>query len=678
MSPDVPQSTVLAWNTNWFLPEAILAVESRGFSCLEIPNIAALKLAGRISRCKDSWVLIEPNKWVLGVLDHGYKLHWKRSSPSRNFNGWNPPTSEEGTKVLADEVEAMLQKGAILIRDSAQFVSGYFARPKPGTNKWRPIINLKRLNKYLRKISFRMDTVHKLRLWLREGYSMASIDLKDAYFSVPVAKDAYTFLGFSFEGIIYCFTCLCFGLSSAPRAFTKMLKPVLNFLRLAFCILISAYLDDMLLQAESAEKVFLHVQIAILVLSCLGYEVNFIKSSLVPSTRLEHLGFIFDTVKMTIEVPEAKMEKLISNAKKFLSENGLTLGDLGSFLGFVESLRPVVEVAPLHYRSLQKAKLSANKKELEEDYFIPLDAKMRQELKWWSKDVKLFSSSPLRPREISSQYQTDASKVLGAGWGGYKVQGGSVQGVWSDKERESHINVLELKAIYNTMEALLEPGEVAAVDSDNRSAVSYIKRMGGTRSSQLCDEALKLWDLVLSRDAWILPNWVAGKDNEKADLLSRSSILTWDFSLDPGVFRSLSRRWFLPSIDLFASKECHQIQQYVSWKPDGGAVTTDAFSMRHWPNKCYLFPPNPLLLKVVARLETESVEAILIAPVWPNALWYPRLLEMTVEGPLLLGNSRLILKDPRTDTIPAVKINPLAAFKVRGGGFRRKVSPLTQ
>ena len=39
------------------------------------------------------------------------------------------------------------------------------------------------------------------------------------------------------------------------------------------------------------------------------------------------------------------MEKLITRAKNFLLANGLTLGDLGAFLGFVESLRPVVEIS---------------------------------------------------------------------------------------------------------------------------------------------------------------------------------------------------------------------------------------------------------------------------------------------------------------------------------------------
>ena len=129
----------------------------------------------------------------------------------------------------------------------------------------------------------------------------------------------------------------------------------MNFLRSKFNIIISAYLDDMLLQANSAEKVYLHVQITILVLSCLGYEVNLKKSSLIPSTRIEHLGFVFDTEEMTIEIPETKMNKLVLKAQLFLSSNGLTLEELASFLGYIESLRPVVVTAPLHFRGLQRA-----------------------------------------------------------------------------------------------------------------------------------------------------------------------------------------------------------------------------------------------------------------------------------------------------------------------------------
>jgi hypothetical protein len=39
------------------------------------------------------------------------------------------------------------------------------------------------------------------------------------------------FLRFSWKGTIYEFQVLCFGLASAPRVFTKVLKPVFAFFR---------------------------------------------------------------------------------------------------------------------------------------------------------------------------------------------------------------------------------------------------------------------------------------------------------------------------------------------------------------------------------------------------------------------------------------------------------------
>ena len=60
---------------------------------------------------------------------------------------------------------------------------------------------------------------------------MASIDLRDAYFSVPIDKEHQKYLKFFSRGTLYQFTCLAQGLSSAPCLFTKLMKPVFSYLR---------------------------------------------------------------------------------------------------------------------------------------------------------------------------------------------------------------------------------------------------------------------------------------------------------------------------------------------------------------------------------------------------------------------------------------------------------------
>ena len=69
-----------------------------------------------------------------------------------------------------------------------------------------------------------------------------------------------------------------------------MLKPVVAFIRATWGILLSIYMDDMLLQGATADEVSLHVQIVMLVFMALGWSFNFEKSDLVPKQELVHLG----------------------------------------------------------------------------------------------------------------------------------------------------------------------------------------------------------------------------------------------------------------------------------------------------------------------------------------------------------------------------------------------------
>ena len=76
-----------------------------------------------------------------------------------------------------------------------------------------------------------MDTFRTARTLIRPGCLMASVDLKDAYYSIPIAAVDRKFLMFEWKGKYYQFTCLPNGSSSAPRIFTKILKPVYAHLR---------------------------------------------------------------------------------------------------------------------------------------------------------------------------------------------------------------------------------------------------------------------------------------------------------------------------------------------------------------------------------------------------------------------------------------------------------------
>ncbi len=150
------------------------------------------------------------------------------------------------------EINGMLGKNAIsqISADThLGFYSQMFLVPKKD-GKQRPVINLKRLNHSVLTEHFKMEGIHMLKDLLKQGDWMAKIVLKDAYFMVPMASEDREFLRFQWKDKAYQFNCLPFGLSSAPWVFTKTTRPVMAILwQLGLRLII--YIDDILLMAET-------------------------------------------------------------------------------------------------------------------------------------------------------------------------------------------------------------------------------------------------------------------------------------------------------------------------------------------------------------------------------------------------------------------------------------------
>ena len=88
---------------------------------------------------------------------------------------------------------------------------------------------------------------------LQKGDYMTTLDLEDAYLSVPVHKDSQKYLQFLWRNKCYAFQGLCFGLNTAPRVFTKLLKPVAAFLSKRGVRMI-LYLDDFLILGSTYQE----------------------------------------------------------------------------------------------------------------------------------------------------------------------------------------------------------------------------------------------------------------------------------------------------------------------------------------------------------------------------------------------------------------------------------------
>ena len=69
------------------------------------------------------------------------------------------------------------------------------------------ILNLQSLNERVVYLHFKMNTLKDAISLMKPNCFMASIDRKDAYFSVPIAQVHQKYLKFQWENKLYAFTC---------------------------------------------------------------------------------------------------------------------------------------------------------------------------------------------------------------------------------------------------------------------------------------------------------------------------------------------------------------------------------------------------------------------------------------------------------------------------------------
>ena len=505
----------------------------------------------------------------------------------------------------------------------------------------RPVIDLSSLNNFVESQHFQMENLSSIKTLLKQGDFMTKLDLKDAYLTIAMNPQSQKFLRFIWKGKAYQFKALPFGLNVAPLVFTKLLKPIAAFLRKQGVRLI-LYLDDMLIIGSSAQETMQFTQIAMNLLASLGFTIHKEKSITTPTQIITFLGFTINSITRQISLPPEKVTKTLILCRQILTAETVSLRSLAQLLGLLESHRPAIWKAPLHFRHLQ-AQLIQDLQKHNHQYNVctPLTRASKTELTWWLTNLQQVNGSQMVPTPPDIIIFTDASKK---GWGAI-CNNVRTNGKWSLQEVQLHINLLELKGALLAVQSLLKNHRhmTASLNMDNSTAVSYINHKGGTRSPELTQITLELWNWCIQRNIYLVAHHVPGKSNVLADQESRVFRDDTDWKLDPQVIKPFLSQC---RTDLFATRLTCQLKQYISWRPDPKAVHTDALNVNWLALKGYAFPPFNLLPVVLNKVLADQTELVLVAPVWQARPWWPLLLSLLTQEPVLLPNKKYLLINP--------------------------------
>ena len=539
------------------------------------------------------------------------------------------------------EINKLLNRGVIrrAKHTTGEYISNIFTRDKPD-GSIRIILDLAEFNENIVYRHFKMDNLNTAIDLMSQNCFMASIDWKDAYYSVPIAKEFQKYLRFEWQGSLYQYTCYPNGLSSAPRNFTKLAKVIFCELRKKGH-LCTNYIDDCLILASNAEKCKQTVRETVLTTEGAGFITHPEKSVLEPSQEIVYLGFVLNSISMSVSPTTEKAEKVKFACENILTKEEVTIREFAKVVGLLVSNLPGVQYGQLFYRQCDNLKTKAlkeNKGNYEAKFSIPKECK--EDISWWARKISTATKNILLGKP-SIILESDASK---SGWGGCQIRGTSREktgGNWSPLETEKHINYLELLAAWFVIQCFCKSTTNSHIKilCDNTTAVAYLNKMGGTK--QECNSlARKIWLWCYKNNNWITSAHVPGIDNTTADVESRSIHDNMEWQLHPYLFEKICNKWGTPEIDLFASRLNHQVKRYYTWKPDPGAEAVDAFTEDWATNPFYAFPPFNLVGRVLKKIETDKAEGILVVPCWPTQAWFSKFTTMCNNGPYILFNRR--------------------------------------
>lgn len=600
-------------------------------------------VGGRLTHFAQVWRDSFPDDdWLLSVISNGVTFDFPAGEP-RPHDGIRQLALSQGDYAkCTDEVRDLLLKGAttVLSHDPGDsFINRVFpVKKKDGGT--RPVIDCRLLNLHIPKEHFKMESLTNVKLLLRRRDWMTKIDIKDAYLHIAIHKAYRRFLRFYWDHQLFEFTALPFGVTSAPRLFTKVLRPVIGLLRRQGirCVI---YLDDLLIMASSEEEAKRHTARALELLTTLGFLINWKKSHLIPTQVLQFLGLTVDSHEMQFRVPEERLQSVLHALRDLQRQRRTTLRQLAHCIGKLSSLE--LAVLPVRLRTRELLRNLNHMKGSDWDKQIPLWQGARTEILWWIQHLREWNGRAIVLPPPTATVTTDASD---SGWGAVLQQGTNEEhtlGFWSLLQKSYGNNVRELIAGGYGLLAFHEEvhGRTVELVMDNTTAVAYVNHMGG-RKDFLSAIAEDLWDWCIGNHTIVTARHLAGKLNTTADALSRRTTDRTDWKLNPVVFQHLNQLWGPFTMDLFATALNRQLPTFVSWRKQPGAFATDAFSL-NWATigLAWANPPFIMIGRLLQKVRREQASLVVVVPFWETQAWWPLFVELLADHPVLLT--------PRTD-----------------------------
>ena len=207
---------------------------------------------------------------------------------------------------------------------------------------------------------------------------------------------------------------LCFGLSTAPQVFSRVMVPVSAILH-AMGVCMRRYLDDWLVQSSSRESLLRDLRTVFDLCRELGVVINLEKFNLVPSQVVQYLGVVINTRSFAASPSPDRISRLLSTVEEFQSSTSPPASLWLSLLGILSLLAHLVPGGRLRMQSLQLC-LNRSWDHVDLSRLVAWSPQCLLDLQWWLQLPRLSQGVSLRQVSPDLDFWSDASDVW---WGAH-------------------------------------------------------------------------------------------------------------------------------------------------------------------------------------------------------------------------------------------------------------------
>ena len=595
-----------------------MSCNDQSFSeCVNDVSLPIVK--GNLKRHIQFWSEINANEYILDVIANGYKLPFKKVPEIAHLK--NNKSSLENDEFVKEAIGELLSTGAAVeVTDKPKVVNPLTVAQN--AKKKRLVLDLRHVNQCLVVDKIKFEDWKTALLYAKKGYFMFSFDLKSGYHHIDIHKNFQDYLGFSwnFEGKIryFKFTVLPFGLATAGHIFTKTVRCLVKHWRSSGMTIV-VYLDDGLGFGSSKQETSKASKKVRSDLEKAGFVAQDKKSTWEPTDELIWLGVGIDLSEGNLFITKNRLDSVMSLIDSILKRPRTTARILARIAGKVISMSLVFgNITNLMLRYSHMAIITRTAW----DYYFNIDNLVLSELVFWKKNLNSLNLRNIEHKIVTERIvYSDASNT---GCGGYivNIQDSICHRSWKGNESSMSSTYRELQGVYTVLKSmpLYLKGKRVRWYTDNQGVVAIVHK--GSMKKHLQDLAIDIYKFACSHSIDIYMEWIPRAQNERADLLSRI-IDRDDWSVSISLFKYLNFLWGPFTFDRFADSNNTKLSKFNSkfWSP--GTSGVDAFSYSWEAENNWLVPPVYLIGRCLQYLQYKTVNATLIAPYWPSAVFWP-------------------------------------------------------